>query len=329
MTASRALLVAVVCIVVSLATLAWLVRTPFEMTRLRNALLIDQGVMADFNWRPGAEPTDFNLETGSAPAEFAELVNASKSNRANGYRTGLAIAQAMTRGSVTQGNPIQSDTRETLRRITQNNEGYCSDFTQVFNGLALAANVPVREWGMSFDGFSGDGHAFSEIYDDTLEKWVFLDTFNSFYVIDPATETPLSALEFRERLATNQAGLANDVRFIDDGAFGMKDAQTAIDYYRRGTSQFFLWFGNDVFAYDQNAIVKLASGAGRAVEQLTAMMVGVHPRIRVYATANSAPFLDRLKTVRALFLFAFLVGLLGASFLLYAVVALRRGRRAT
>ena len=174
----------------------------------------------------------------------------------------LALARAITGGTITRGNAIQSDTRETFRRITENNEGYCSDFTQVFNGLALAAHLPVREWGLSFDGFSGDGHAFSEIYDPALNKWVFLDTFNSFYVVDPVTQIPLSVLEFREQLESNPTALVGAVRFIDEGAFGMKDAATAIDYYRRGTAQFFLWFGNDVFHYDQNPLVSFSSAGG-------------------------------------------------------------------
>ena len=59
------------------------------------------------------------------------------------------------------------------------------------------------------------------------------------------------------------------------------------------------------------------------------MILGVHPRIRVFVTDESAPYLAKLKKVRLLFLFAFVSGLLGVSFLLYAPVVLRRGRRTT
>ena len=37
---------------------------------------------------------------------------------------------------------------------------------------------------MSFDGYGGDGHAFSEIFDTQRQHWIFVDSFYSFYVTD-------------------------------------------------------------------------------------------------------------------------------------------------
>ena len=53
--------------------------------------------------------------------------------------------------------------------------------------LAGAAGLTAREWGFSFDGFGGHGHALVEVYDRGLSKWVFLDVYNNIQALDAAT----------------------------------------------------------------------------------------------------------------------------------------------
>src|SRR3546814_14131094 len=107
---------------------------------------------------------------------------------------------ALVTGVQTCALPIfQSNTRETYEKIVGGEGGYCSDYTQSFNALALAAGLDVREWGFAWADMA-NGHAFNEIWDPTLQKWVFIDSFVSFYVIDRASGIPLSSREFRASL---------------------------------------------------------------------------------------------------------------------------------
>lgn len=57
---------------------------------------------------------------------------------------------------------------------------------------------------MSFAGYSGEGHAFNEIYDHRLAKWVVIHSFFSFHLTVRASGEPLSSLELRERLAAGE-----------------------------------------------------------------------------------------------------------------------------
>jgi len=322
--------IGLVCLAISLAILAWLIRDPFEMTRLRNSLIADVGIPANFSWAPGQEPATYNHETLDPPSAFLEFVQAQDPDQSD-FERALFLARELTRGTVTQGNPIQSTSADTLNRIVTANEGYCSDYTQVFNGILLAAGIPVREWGMSFDGFSGDGHAFSEFYDRAAKKWVFIDTFNSFYMVDAKTDLPVSVLEFREKLALGETGLADSVRFIDEDAFGMKDPATAINYYTRGVSEFFLWFANDVFSYDNDPLVRVGSRVGRSAEQAMAILTGIHPRMKIYPTDGGAPNLAALGRAKGLFIVAFCLGLIACTLLaihFQRTYATRRERQA-
>jgi hypothetical protein len=90
---------------------------------------------------------------------------------------------------------------------------------------------------MSFDGYGGDGHAFSEIFDTQRQHWIFVDSFYSFYVTDEHGE-PLSVADFRRRLLLPAA--PPQVVPIQPGKFAFKSGQAALDYYRRGADAFYL-----------------------------------------------------------------------------------------
>lgn len=316
-------------LVAAMSIMAYLLSSPFEITRVRNALIAEVGDPADFNWKPQAPPADYTVERHTTPPEFVQALQGlqlfepdmSEASRA------LAIARHLTSGDKTTGKPIQSNTLAAYHSIVASNEGYCSDYTQVFNALNLAAGIPVREWGMSFDGFSGKGHAFSEIYDSTFDKWVFVDSFFSFYMVDAVTGIPLSVDEFRKRLLAEDASLSEAVVPIDAGAFSFKTPQKAVNYYAAGAEQFFLWFGNDVFSYDSNPIVASAARFGRSFEQALAIVVGAHPEIRIVPTPEGKHWLRQLQLARWKFAIAVLLGLVGCAAYVYAFAAARRRHR--
>jgi hypothetical protein len=270
--------------------------SPYELTRTRNSFLAKIGSYKDFTWLPSNPPGDFLWDDPSlAPPEFAATVlmqlNSSYPSD-GGWQKAVRIAQHLAEGPGI-GSGIKSNTVDTYRAIMTETGGYCSDYTQVFNGIAIASNIPVREWGMSFDGYSGYGHAFNEVYDWDLRKWIFIDTFNSFYVIDLLSGVPLSVLEFRERLLTGKTREIL-VEVIEPSRFTFESNDQALAYYQRGADQFFLYLGNNVFSYDRHPIIRKLRSRSRALEQGIATIIGVQPRILIFQSGTNGEFIDAL-----------------------------------
>jgi len=320
----RGLSLGVVALAAVLGMLAAQLTPPTEMTRFRNSLIASVGAPTDFVWAPDQAPPEFRQESLPAPAQLLRAADAHR--EADAVGTMQALVQHL-RSLPKRRGPIQSNTLEAYRIIRAEGRGYCADYTQVFNGLAHAATLPVREWGMSFDRFSGDGHAFSEVYDTDSGQWVFVDPMHGFFVRDRATERPLSVLAFRERLATGTASASIEVVPIGD-AFMFDSGQEAIEYYRAGADQFYLWFGNDVFSYDNHVLVRLLGPVSRPLEQLAAIFSGVHPTIRILPTATNQSEIDALFALRfrtiALIVTA---GVLGVLILVQLVRLVLAGRR--
>ncbi len=285
---------------------------------LRNSLLADLGSDADFGWQPAQTPAGFRLESLTPPPVFDAVAREARDRADDGQTLSLALALAAhlqdpqgERGE--RGAPIMAATQDTYTEIRASGAGYCADYTQVYNGLAHAAGIAVREWGIGFGGF-GAGHAVSEVYAPEWNKWVMIDSFYSFYPVDDTTGAPLSVLEFRERLM----GDAPDVRVVPivDDAYRFKSDQRLFDYFRRGQSHYFLWWGNDVLSYDSSLPVRLFSNVSRSLEQLVAIASGVHPRMRVVPDVESGPELENLIQRRNRFAVS------GAVFALLTVVML-------
>ncbi|MEL7537992.1 MAG: transglutaminase-like domain-containing protein [Pseudomonadota bacterium] len=289
-----AVAVSVVLLLTVLAFLASLLTPTVELTRFRNSLLAELGTPADFNWTPENLPVGYRAETLDAPAPIRDgAASVQDFETTVDKMTGLV---GHLRSKPKKRGPIKSDTLTTYRIIRTEGRGYCADYTQVFNALAHGAKLPVREWGMSFDRFGGDGHAFSEVYDALSGNWVFVDPMHGFFVRSAATGQPLSVLEFRAQL-TRPEGF-DELEFVPiDDAFMFDSARKAYDYYRDGADQFFLWFGNDVFSYDAHGVVQ-TFGFSRSVEQLAAIIVGVHPKIRVLGTATNGVEIESLMALR-------------------------------
>ena len=284
-----------------MAVISWLLvelLTPAEeLTRFRNALLIDTGSRGDFSWAPDRIPDDFHYESTDPPVEFE--TGAPKLPIPVDAVDAMTTLVVHLRTKPKRRGPIKSSTVVAYQTIVNTGRGYCADYTQVFNGLAHSVSLPVREWGMSFDRFNGDGHAFNEVFDADKGKWLFVDPMNAFYVQDADTNMPLSVLEFRERLALDSGFDTVDIVPIGD-KFLFGSDRDAFAYYANGANQFFLWFGNDVFSYDAHPVVRLFGPISRALEQLIAIGAGIHPRIRVFPTGNNEEEIRNLMVFRNL-----------------------------
>lgn len=293
----RVLLWTVVC---SLFPLAWLAYFASDETRgivLRNALIAEEGAPADFSWTPAAPPTDYRNETQPAPRELVDVAYYVPEQNASGFTKTIDIARHLlqTKGD---GLSIRADTATAYDLIRKTGSGYCGDYTQVFVALAHMNGIDVREWGFALDDYGG-GHAFNEIYDEALGKWIFVDIFSGFYVVDRVTGVPLSVLELRDALLNRNLESVSISRFRDE-RFEFKDEAQAWEFYSKGAPQMFLWWGNDVFSYESNALVELSSRVSRPLEQFVGILAGAHLEIKAIPTKGSEADWSRLMLIRAL-----------------------------
>lgn len=291
-----------------------------DLVRLRNAVIFDVKNIQELDWTPQEVPTRFLWDTGAPSKEIKQAARRFAEKQLDGdsaRHLAIRIAGSLADHASRSGRPIQSNTTNAYRQITENGLGYCSDFTQVMNGLLLAANVPIREWGMSFDRFGGDGHAFSEIYDKELAKWIFIDSFYSFFVTDNLG-TPLSVAEFRAALRKNAL---KDVRLvvINQNGFRMPSSEYALKYYADGSDELFMYWGNNVASYDSNVILKNVGRYSRSLEQIAAIILGLLPRIAIIPTAenkNDIAYLNQLRWAIFTFVGAGFMAIFAGGFLI-------------
>ena len=73
----------------------------------------------------------------------------------------------------------------TLNEMVNGNGGVCSDFALVFNVFCLLNNIPSREYNSIDKVYNPEyGHAFNEIYDHQLKKWIAIDVSKGIYFWD-------------------------------------------------------------------------------------------------------------------------------------------------
>ncbi|SEQ96347.1 hypothetical protein SAMN05421690_100492 [Nitrosomonas sp. Nm51] len=301
-------------IVVSCTYLFTLATPSEEAARVRNSLVHEPGKIEDFSWSPSTFPADFKVETQTPPLYFQQFINSLPTDPGMSEMDKFLLAAQKILDRNRRGGPIQSNTVDALKKIQNEGIGWCSDYTQVFNGIAHALNIPVREWGMSFDRYNGDGHAFNEIYDQQLDKWVFIDTFNAFFVTNQEGQ-PLSVLEFRQLLDTDRNQLV--IQKISQAQFGFQNDTVALDYYQRGMPQLFLIWANDVFSYDANPLIQLTGSFSRMAEQITGILLGINQEIRLYPDPDSAQQQKELLSLKYTVIFIIVLNAaLGTLFLL-------------
>lgn len=269
------------------ASLAPYMTSSTELVRMRNALLYEP-MPADADWTPMTVPPDYLVERAPPTPMFSRIVAENGLvEPGDDWETALRIGRHLLSGVIGRhgdGGPIQKDLSDTYREITASGHGYCGDYVYAFTALANASGIFSRSWAFSFDGFDGHGHIFNEIWDRKSASWRMIDVFNNYYVVDE-DERPLSALEFRQALI---AGAPIHWRAVEPEARpGYRYPEKALDYYRRGASQWYLWWGNNVFEYDGNPVVSLLSLPSRSLGQLSAIAVGVYPPIRVLETSGN------------------------------------------
>jgi len=316
----------VLALAVVAGLLAWEVRDPREAVRMRDALLARVGTAEDFAWTPANVPPTFLRNDAEVPdvlAKAAEQV----ATASDSWDRALQIAMHLG-DSPGRDQPIQASTAETYRIMFTEGGGYCADFTQVFVGLATAAGLDVREWGVAFDGFGGNGHAVVEVFDERRGKWLMIDPFNSFYPADALTGEPLSVLEFRDRLTQPRPLDTTRIVRISPAVTEFPRDDKLVEYLRRGVDQFYLWWGTNLFSYEQDPFVAVAAGFSRAAEQSVAILRGVHPQVVILPTATNQELIRAEHRVRVRTLaYLWILGVLSVLVLVQFLLLLSGRRR--
>jgi len=311
-----------------IASLAPYFTSSTELVRMRNALLYEN-TPADADWTPATLPADWLVDRAPPTPMFGSIVADNKLVApGDDWETALRIGRHLLSGVVSHrgnGGPVQRDLSDTYRQITGAGRGYCGDYVDVFTALANASGIFARSWAFSFDGFDGHGHIFNEIWDRKSASWRMIDVFNNYYVVGE-NERPLSALEFRQALL---AGGPVRWRAVEPAARpGYKYPEKAVDYYRRGAREWYLWWGNNVFEYDREPVVSMLSVPSRSLGQLSAIALGVYPPIRVLQTSDNEEqraALERLRFHLFVVIALLVPALLGMAISAVRMIVLNRG----
>jgi hypothetical protein len=298
----------VALLALAVAWLGWRARPPSGAVRLRNAMLVDEGRRADFEWTPDGAPAGFRRERRAPDPLFVGVVRSlpGASSGSEWDRARLLAAHLLEHAR--DAGPVRAGLRATYDGIRQG-RGYCADFAKVFVALAHAAAIDVRQWGFSFDGFGGHGHTVVEVFDRTRGRWLFLDVYNNLHAQDDASGEPLGVLDYRDALL----GLRGGATLVANGPGrpGFVHAATALDYYRRGLDQWYLLWGNAVYSYDGHPLVRALGSVSRTLAEVGANAVRLQPRLRIVATrGNATQFRQMLALRRELTLLAGVIVLL-------------------
>ncbi len=278
------------------ALLIYAIYPATDAVRVRNAFLVEAAGTNQFDWKPAAPPKTFRLESTRAPDNIRRAAHhVLEASPDSDWDRALLLAGKLTRNAK-GGGAIQSDLATTYDLIADKGRGYCADFTKVFLAMANEAGIPVRQWAFSFDGFGGHGHALIEIFDRARGKWLMIDVFNNIYPVDALTEEPIGALEFRDYLMGKRANVK--IRKAAAGKLGYEIEDKLLDYYRRGTDQWYLWWANDVATYNANPTLTVARKFGNSAEKLLATVIGVHPTIEIVRTPTNADAVRKLYSLK-------------------------------
>jgi hypothetical protein len=306
MTRRPVALMAAAAMILALATLLPYLTSGTELARARNALTYQAAPPASFEWTPASLPPDFLRDEGAPDPYFVAAVRALKLDALpTEWERAIAIATHLLRSHAKlSGGAIQSDLRDTHRRIVERGEGYCADFVRVFQAMAVAAGIPVRAWAFSFDGFGGHGHVWPEIWNSQARAWQLLDIFDNLRFVDGGRT--LSALQLRQALLEGSPTLKLEA-LVPGARPGFVHEAKAWDYFRRGLGEWYLWWGNNPFDYERVAAVRWLSPLSRSLAQLGAIAQGVFPSPRLLATADNARQIAALGSVRRHILAVFAV----------------------
>jgi Transglutaminase-like superfamily len=228
-----------------------------ELVRMRNALVLMDETGHPLDWTPDSIPPDFKLERGPVDPVFAEASRQLGLDRMpSDWEKVLAISRHLLGHPSLIGPPIQSNLRDTYRRIISDGDGYCGDFTRVFMAFAISAGIPVRAWAFSLDGFGGHGHIWPEIWNRQLGKWQLVDIYNNFYFHN-GDRVAVSAAVFRHAIKSQPLPLHRALLHAQARP-GYESEEKMWTWYRKGLPGWYMVWGNNVFSRSLESLEGIA-----------------------------------------------------------------------
>jgi hypothetical protein len=312
---------AVAAIVVPLGTLTPYALHGTEMVKLRNAALLAPGLGPDFDWAAPPTPPGFLVDNPPYDPIFAGLAQRlGLSALPNDWERALAISRHLLAAhDPLVGGGIQADLHTTYAGIVDAGAGYCADFIRAFMAVASAAELPIRAWAFSFDGFGGDGHIWLEIWDRQAARWRLLDLYNNYYYVEAGSDEPLSAKAMRERIARDDPGIA--FRRIEPAArVGWIHEDKARSYYRKGLDGWYLFWGSNVLDVERSTSFRLLNPLSFRLAQVATVFEGVQPTIRPLLSETNRSQVEALQRLRTRMLIAVASALAGALLLVLIFV---------
>ena len=210
-------------------------------------LNIFKGIL--FNNSEFAEGTEDSLSYKFDCTEFEVLKQEYKIQEIAGNGTSFEKAVNLTRyfaprllhdGSF--DNHISCNALELLRySLNKPSCGInCLNKSKILQELCLALKIPARRvWIMPYSPYDMDNHVVTEIYDDTLSKWVMLDVTSNGYFANAAGE-PLSVVEIRRNFALNE--VCDFIKTVSECAEVFSDKKAEAIYYERYFTKNSFWY---------------------------------------------------------------------------------------
>lgn len=125
-------------------------------------------------------------------------------------------------------------------------------------------------------GFGGHGHIFNEVWDGDSASWRMIAMRTSGRYRRSSSDSGFST----ERPSTGAPWRPPP---------GRHTTEKAVEYYSRGAAEWYLYWGNNIFEYDRDRLIRPAGTVSRSIEQLSSIVAGIHPQIHVLETpANEA-----------------------------------------
>ncbi len=186
-------------------TLKHILRRPSFLYKLRFKLL------SKFETKEKAGELYYNVlnPISEIPKYFFEI-NAKIFPSQNNVSTDLEKVETIARwmiNNIKRGRGLGLSSEDTIKIMTLEKGGVCSDFAQVFNNLCVINNIKVKEWGlksMSKEKSIRGGHSFNEFYSEKLKKWVLIDTYKCIFFYTANSDVPLSVFELFDTLKENK-----------------------------------------------------------------------------------------------------------------------------
>ena len=256
-----------------------ILRRHTSLSQIRHALITRIGDENTFS----SESANRSVRKGSIPSEYLHVVSDLPLSPARTFDSAKVIASDLAQRKVL-GDGLSCDSVTALRLVYSGQGGICSDVSQVFTGLCIAAGIQVREWGVCDDFAGKRGHTFNEIFSSEHNKWVFLDAHKSLYAKTRGCESPLSVAELINLVT---AGEHEKIEMIYIGRIENQHECTSnvAMYYFNPKNVFFLIVNNNVFG--QDLFLGWADRVPLAVLHALMLVLRIYPRFAVYTNEDT------------------------------------------